>query len=905
MVAVTSHNRRSGLIPDIGNYRAAIVRVCPLCRVLSCRGCRDGPPGGFGAGGGGVRGGYELPAYRELDRLVRHVRALVNRRLYDSVVGRLDAGQFARLESLLDVPAGQVRSGLHRLKQPAKRPTVRHLDVLTSELAWLDGLGVPDGFLVDVPASKIAHFAAEAWALDAAELRRFAPTRRATVLLCLLARQRARSRDDLIEMFSKVMAKIFHRAREQLETLREASRATTESLVGTFGEVLALAGDDTASDADVGAGVRRLLQDRGGIEELTVDVDTVRAFHGNSPLGLMWRHYRSYRSALFRMTRILTFVATTSDRSLLDALDLLLASEGRRGSWLDPVDLSFASDAWQHVVLVERDGALVMDRRQFEVCVFASLANELRTGDVVVDGSEEYADWRSQLLSWDECEPEVAGYCAQVGIPAGTDAFVEALQQLLERTAREVDRDYPTNDDVVIDEHGVPVLRRPRRSEPTPAVEALEAAIFEQIDTFNVLDALDTTRQWCGWDRHFGPLSGSDPKLDDPHARYLATVFTYGTNLGPAQASRHMPGISAHMLGFVNRRHITSAALDAANRDIIELYARCELPRMWGNPAVAAADGSKYDLSRDSLIAEYHIRYGGWGGIAYRHVSDTYIALFTRFVPCGVSEAIYVLDGLLANTSEIQPDTVHTDTHGQSTPVFALAHLLGINLMPRIRNWKDVRLYRPDREARYQHIDSLFSDSIDWDRIRTHHRDLLQVVLSIRAGRISTPTLLRRLGSYSHRNRLYQAFQELGRVIRTVFLLRWLSDLDLRVQVTATTNKVEAFHAFAKWLFFGGDGTTIGDGDPDDLEKRVKYNDLVANAAALYIVIAITRALRRLHHDGQPTPASAIAKLSPFITRPIKRFGDYTIPTGTTPAPFDGDYLLDPNQPDREAADGL
>ena len=275
-----------------------------------------------------------------------------------------------------------------------------------------------------------------------------------------------------------------------------------------------------------------------------------------------------------------------------------------------------------------------------------------------------------------------------------------------------------------------------------------------------------------------------------------------------------MPGISAHMLGFINRRHITAAGLDAANRDVIGLYARCALPTMWGNPALAAADGSKYDLSRDSLIAEYHIRYGGWGGIAYRHVSDTYIALFTRFVPCGVSEAIYVLDGLLANTSVIQPDTVHTDTHGQSTPVFGLSYLLGIKLMPRIRNWKALRLYRPERGVRYEHIDSLFSDTINWDRIRTHHRDLLQVVLSIRAGRITTPILLRRLGSYSRRNRLYQAFQELGRVIRTVFLLRWLSELELRVQVTATTNKVEAFHGFAKWLFFGGDGTTIGDGDP-------------------------------------------------------------------------------------------
>jgi TnpA family transposase len=33
---------------------------------------------------------------------------------------------------------------------------------------------------------------------------------------------------------------------------------------------------------------------------------------------------------------------------------------------------------------------------------------------------------------------------------------------------------------------------------------------------------------------------------------------------------------------------------------------------------------------------------------------------------------------------------VHGDTHAQSVPVFALAHLLGINLMPRIRDVKDL-----------------------------------------------------------------------------------------------------------------------------------------------------------------------------------------------------------------------
>jgi len=37
------------------------------------------------------------------------------------------------------------------------------------------------------------------------------------------------------------------------------------------------------------------------------------------------------------------------------------------------------------------------------------------------------------------------------------------------------------------------------------------------------------------------------------------------------------------------------------------------------------------------------------------HVADSYIALFSHFIPCGVWEAIYILEGLLKNTSDIQP----------------------------------------------------------------------------------------------------------------------------------------------------------------------------------------------------------------------------------------------------------
>lgn len=96
-------------------------------------------------------------------------------------------------------------------------------------------------------------------------------------------------------------------------------------------------------------------------------------------------------------------------------------------------------------------------------------------------------------------------------------------------------------------------------------------------------------------------------------------------------------------------------------------------------------------------MAEYHLRYGGYGGIAHYHVSDLYIALFSHFIACGMWEAVYIIDGLSKSDSEIRPDTIHGDTQGQSTRVFGLSYFLGIKLQPRIRNIKDLTFYRPKK----------------------------------------------------------------------------------------------------------------------------------------------------------------------------------------------------------------
>jgi TnpA family transposase len=95
--------------------------------------------------------------------------------------------------------------------------------------------------------------------------------------------------------------------------------------------------------------------------------------------------------------------------------------------------------------------------------------------------------------------------------------------------------------------------------------------------------------------------------------------------------------------------------------------------------------------------------------------------------------------------------------------------------MPRMRGLSDAAFYRPSKSIRYQHIDALFGDEIDWNLIATHARDMIQVVLSIQAGRVMPSMLLRKLGTYNRKSLLYRAFRELGRVERTLFVLRFIT----------------------------------------------------------------------------------------------------------------------------------
>src|SRR4029453_4244230 len=236
---------------------------------------------------------------------------------------------------------------------------------------------------------------------------------------------------------------------------------------------------------------RQILTTHGGAATLRAHYEQVSAYHHNNYRPLMWRFLRPYRAALFRLSHLLVFRCATYDQSLIVALQYIQRYQHTTRALLPAeIALDFASVRWQALIKTRHKLTLMLHRRHLEVCVFHSLDHGLRSGDVYVDGSEAYADYRRQLLPWEACRPRFPAYCQALQLAPTAAGFVAALRDRLREAAQRVDATYPDNTALTIDAGGTPHLKR-LPAQPVPqAPPTIEALLKERMPERHLLDIL-------------------------------------------------------------------------------------------------------------------------------------------------------------------------------------------------------------------------------------------------------------------------------------------------------------------------------------------------------------------------------------------------------------------------------
>ena len=263
-----------------------------------------------------------------------------------------------------------------------------------------------------------------------------------------------------------------------------------------------------ADDPTVGHVARAVVERVGGSAPFLAAYEALATYHGNNYLPLMGSVFAAHRAALFRVLRALDLHSTSQDQTLVRAVAYVLANEKRRVKYLPPViSLDFASEQWRRTVQTKQNGKLVYDRARLEMCVFTCVANEFKSGDLALAGSLDYADLREQLLPWEQCEPEGADYCLQLGLPPDGKTLVETLRGELMSLAEQVDRRLPDGQ-VTITDKGEIRLKRAPTQRPSKAIRELDAVVAQKLKPRAVLEILKNAHYYADWTRHFGsPLT--------------------------------------------------------------------------------------------------------------------------------------------------------------------------------------------------------------------------------------------------------------------------------------------------------------------------------------------------------------------------------------------------------------
>ena len=336
------------------------------------------------------------------------------------------------------------------------------------------------------------------------------------------------------------------------------------------------------------------------------------------------------------------------------------------------------------------------------------------------------------------------------------------------------------------------------------------------------------------------------------------------------------PGLTHARLIWTAQWHIRDETYAAALAAIVDYHHVLPHSAIWGPGTGSSSDGQFYRAgAKGEGRADYNAKYGSESGVLfYTHVSDRYAPFYNKVIAANAGEAAHVIDGLLNHESQLEIKEHATDTAGAVDHVFGLCHLLGFRFAPRIRDLSERRLYTLTPSAEFAALEQLIGGAINVKAIEDDWKEVLHLAASIRTGTVSASVMLKKLAGYSRQNSLSRALREIGRVERSLFMLDWLDDIDLRRRTNANLNKGEARNALARAVFFNRLGE-IRDRTFENQRHRASGLNLVSASIILWNTVYLGRAADYLRRQGRDIDDALLSHAAPLGWEHISLTGDY------------------------------
>ena len=153
---------------------------------------------------------------------------------------------------------------------------------------------------------------------------------------------------------------------------------------------------------------------------------------------------------------------------------------------------------------------------------------------------------------------------------------------------------------------------------------------------------------------------------------------------------------------------------------------------------------------------------------------------------------------------------VMTDTHGYTAWAMSLAKLLGFDLCPRLKSFRDRRLHVPHGFPFPDELRPVCLADISLSTIEAGWTELCAVADAVAGVRLSAVLACERFGSASRGEKAYKAGYALGLLLRTLHLCDTLSIDDFRRETLRLHNHGEHVHVLQRQIRHAGFGSRRG-----------------------------------------------------------------------------------------------
>ncbi|MGI8495645.1 MAG: Tn3 family transposase [Pyrinomonadaceae bacterium] len=669
----------------------------------------------------------------------------------------------------------------------------------------------------------------------------------------------------------------FQKRVEQRRILNNLLESLQTNVFPTFSEISQVLSEERISDAEklsrIESSVNENIIERQRLETEIKQLahDTADEQEDTEFYAILQKKSLTLQRRAADIVRFLNVDEKTANPQLFDALRNFQNKDGNIDSRAPQEFLS------------SKEKELMQDKRfsvsLYKALLFQNIAQGIKSGTVNFAGSNKYRSLDDYLITsfdWTKSRENLLekSDLQNISEPA---AVISKLAEKVDRSFRQTNQNEKTNQYLQIKEQNSWTIATPKEDSEFAAPLRNYFPTRQVVALSEVLSTVNQASDFLG---EFTHLQSGVKRLKPPNFVFFAGITALGCELGIPKITYTSKQLGETELQNAVNWFFTLENLRSANTKMVDFLASMELPNIYRrnlDRLHTSSDGQKYEVSLPSLNANYSFKYFGQnkGVSVYSFIDERHLLFYSTVISSSEREAAYVIDGLLHN-EVIKSDVHSTDSHGFTEVVFAVTHLLGLTFAPRLKQFSKQRLYSFEKRKIYENLGFKILPKlyIDTKLIKDNWDDILRLVATIKLKYTTASQLFKRLNSYSNQHPLYQALKEFGKIIKTLFILRYVDDVELRQSIEKQLNKIEHAHRFAKAIAFGS-SQEITQAEKEDQDISAECRRLIENSIICWNYLYLTHKLTKADKDGKYELLRAIKEGSIITWRHINFHGEY------------------------------